>query len=424
MHLTTKTSAPNVASGAGVQKTTLSNGVRVVTEAIPTVRSVAVGVWIDSGSRDEPETEAGISHFIEHMVFKGTERRRMHHIARRMEAVGGYLNAFTSKEYTCYYARALDEHLDRALDTVCDLVVAPSFPLREMDKEKSVVLEEIKMYNDAPEDALFDAFEASMYRGHALGRAILGVPETVEDFTRSQLLNFVEAHYTPDRIVLAVAGNMRHERVVRLAERALASLLRTPSTPWRTPAPGFSPEQTVIPRPIQQAHLVLGTRGLDVHDGRRSALAVLNTLLGGGMSSRLNQNIREKHGYCYAIYSFMNQYADTGDVGVYVGTDAAKVKRTQRLILRELDKLATTPVSTRALHQAKNQVKGSMLLGLESMSNRMIRLGRQELAYGRAFSLDEMVQELDAVTANEVRALAVTLFDPNQMATVLMEPST
>ncbi len=404
------------------QKTTLANGVRVLTETIPSVRSVSVGVWIATGSRDEAPSEAGISHFIEHMVFKGTARRRMHHIAQRLEAVGGYLNAFTSKEYTCFYARALDEHLGRAIDTVCDLVLQPNFPEKELEKEKDVVLEEMKMYDDAPEEAIFDRFESVVYRDHALGRPILGFPETVRSFSRAQLLDFVAAHYTLDRIVLAVAGNAAHEEVVALAEEAFSSARRLPVERARVPVNGYAPLQLVEQRPIQQAHLILGTRGYDIHHPRRSAVTVLNTVLGGGMSSRLNQNIRERYGYCYNIYSFLNTHSDTGDIGVYMGTDAAKVARAEKLILRELDKLVERSVSRRALNQAKNQVKGSIMLGLESMSNRMMRLGRQELLFERYFTLDEVLEELDQVTVEAVQDAAQQLFHPERFSSVVLLP--
>ncbi len=404
------------------QKTTLANGVRVLTETIPSVRSVSVGVWIATGSRDEAPSEAGISHFIEHMVFKGTARRRMHHIAQRLEAVGGYLNAFTSKEYTCFYARALDEHLGRAIDTVCDLVLQPNFPEKELEKEKDVVLEEMKMYDDAPEEAIFDRFESVVYRDHALGRPILGFPDTVRSFSRAQLLDFVAAHYTLDRIVLAVAGNATHEEVVALAEEAFSSARSLPVERARVPVNGYAPLQLVEQRPIQQAHLILGTRGYDIHHPRRSAVTVLNTVLGGGMSSRLNQNIRERYGYCYNIYSFLNTHSDTGDIGVYMGTDAAKVARAEKLILRELDKLVERSVSRRALNQAKNQVKGSIMLGLESMSNRMMRLGRQELLFERYFTLDEVLEELDQVTVEAVQEAAQTLFHPDRFSTVVLLP--
>ncbi|MFQ5570485.1 MAG: M16 family metallopeptidase [Rhodothermales bacterium] len=404
------------------QKTTLSNGVRVISEAIPSVRSISMGVWVATGSRDEAKPVAGISHFIEHMVFKGTRRRRMHHIARRMESVGGYLNAFTGKEYTCFFARALDAHLGRAIDTVCDLVLQPSFPEREVEKEKEVVLEEMKMYEDAPEELIFDRFESIIYRDHALGRPVLGYPDTVCSFTREQLFAYLDASYTEDRIVLAAAGNVRHEDVVALAEKAFEVSSRKPVSRERIPANGYDPGELVEERPIQQAHLVLGCRGYGVHHLKRSALSVLNTILGGGMSSRLNQNIREKYGFCYHIYSFVNMHSDTGDLGVYMGTDASRVPRARKLIFRELEKLASTPVSARTLNQAKNQVKGSLMLGLENMSNRMMRIGRQELMFERYVTLDEVLAELDEVNVEDVRNVAEKLFQPGRFSSIVLMP--
>lgn len=409
-------------SGPSFQKTRLTSGVRVVTETIPSVRSISVGLWIGTGSRDEHAETSGISHFIEHMVFKGTRRRRMHHIAQRMESVGGYLNAFTGKEYTCFFARALDEHLDRAIDTVCDLVLEPSFPEKELAKEKDVVLEEIKMYEDVPEDAIFDRFEAAIYRGHPLARPVLGDADSVRQFTREMLLDYVATHYTPDRMIVAVAGHAEHEDVLRLVERGFAGRLSRQAPPQRDPVEDYQPEHLVERRPIQQAHLVLGTRGYHALHEQRAALSVLNTILGGGMSSRLNQNIREKYGYAYAIYSFLNMHSDAGDVGVYLGTDASNVDRSKALILRELEKLAHRPVSQRMLQQAKNQVKGTLMLGLESMSNRMMRVGRQELYFGRYFSLDEVMRELDEVTSGDVQAVASDLFEPHRLSSVVLLP--
>ena len=404
------------------EKTTLENGVRVVTETIPSVRSISVGVWIFAGSRDETREESGISHFIEHMVFKGTQKRRMHHIAQRMESVGGYLNAFTSKEYTCYYARALDEHLARAVDTVCDLVLSPNLPTKELEKEKDVVLEEMKMYEDNPEDLIFDKFEAAVYAEHELGRPIIGYPETVSAFTRDQLVDYMERRYTPNRIVLAVAGNAKHSHVVRLARNAFATSRKQPIDITRTPLNGYEPVQLVERRPIQQAHLVIGARGMDVHDPNRAGLSVLNTILGGGMSSRLNQNIREKYGFCYNIYSFTNLHSDSGDLGVYMGTDTNKIDRARKLIVRELERLVEKPVSARTLSQAKNQVRGSIMLGLESMSNRMMRLGRQELYFERFMSLDEINRDVEKVSPEDVQRIARDMFDKDTFSSVVLLP--
>ena len=403
-------------------RTTLANGIRVVTETIPSVRSVAVGVWVQVGSRDERPEEAGIAHFIEHVVFKGTAKRRTHHIAQRMEAVGGYLNAFTSKEYTCFYARALDEHLERALDTTLDLVLNPAFPEKEVEREKDVVLEEMKMYEDQPEDLVFDRFERVVYGEHALGQPVIGFPETVRAFTREQVRAYVERHYTPDRMVVAIAGNVDHRRAVRMVERLTAGVERRSGDPGRTGAADYVPGERREGRPIQQAHLVIGTRSPGLLDDRRTTLSVLNTVLGGGMSSRLSQNIRERYGYCYNVYSFANLQADAGDFGVYIGLDAEKVDRGHKLVVRELEKLAAKAVSPRQLQQAKSQLKGSIMLGLESMSNRMMRLGRIELTFGRYFTLDEVTASIDAVSADDVRGMAEALFPDDQLSSVALVP--
>lgn len=405
------------------QKTTLQNGVRVVTEHIPSVRSISAGVWVAVGSRDETDDEAGICHFIEHMVFKGTRKRRMHHIAQRLENVGGYLNAFTSKEYTCYYARALDEHLSRAIDTVCDLILSPEFPKKEIEREKDVVIEEMKMYLDTPDDHVFDILEEEIFAGHAMARPVIGSESSVRSFDREMLLDFSNRHYTPDRIVVALAGNVDHDRAVRLVEKEFKVSDRSGSTRSLEPVPPFAPSTVTRERPIQQAHLVLGTRGYDVNDERRVALSVYNTILGGGMSSRLNQNIRERYGYCYSIYSFVNMHSDTGDLGVYMGTDASKVDHAEKLIRRELDKLRQKPVGRRVIDRARSQVKGSIMLGLESMGSRMMRIGRQELYYGRYFSLDEILEMVDAIEPEDILEVARDITPDDRFSVVRLLPS-
>ena len=405
------------------QKTTLPNGLRVITETIPSVRSISTGVWVATGSRDESKKLAGISHFIEHMVFKGTEKRKMHQIARRLESVGGYLNAFTSKEYTCYFARALDEHLERSIDVICDLVLNPSFPEKELEKEKDVVIEEIRMYEDVPEDLIFDRFESLIYRGLNLGRPVIGYPNTVRAFDRSDLVEYMDARYTPNRTVLAVAGHADHEKVVRYAEKAFEGTRRGSSKKRSRTKKAYSPDEYAEERAIQQAHLVVGNRGFSIHDEQRIALSVLNTILGGGMSSRLNQNIREKFGYCYNIYSFINLHSDTGDFGVYMGTDKTKVEHAEKLIRKELDRLAQKAVSKRVLSQAISQVKGSVMLGLESMSNRMMRIARQELFFNRYFSLDEILESVEQVTVEQVSNVAQQLFEQEQLSRIVLLPA-
>lgn len=416
--------ARRTAPAPGFHRTTLHNGVRVLTETIPSVRSVAVGAWVNAGSRDEAAPESGITHFIEHMVFKGTERRRGYLINQRMESVGGYLNAFTAKEHTCFYARGLDEHLGRALDTVLDLVTAPTLPPREIEKEKDVVVEEIKMYEDAPEDHVFDHYEAALYPDHPLGRPVIGTPETVRSFSRADLEGYIGRHYVPNRLVVAVAGYADHDEVVRIVQKLLGEYERAPHPLDRQPADAYTPVDLTVARPTtQQAHLVLGTRAFGALDPRRTTLSVLNTILGGGMSSRLNQNIREKYGWCYSVYSFVNFQQDSGDVGVYIGTDPSRIDRSRKLIVREMTKLAEAPVSPRMLERAKQQLKGSVVLGLESMSNRMQRLGRVELTYERHVPIDEVVAEVDAVTAEDVRQTAEDLFVEDRISTVALVPA-
>jgi predicted Zn-dependent peptidase len=405
------------------ERTVLGNGIRVVTEHIPSVRSVSVGVWVHAGSRDERPEEAGITHFIEHMVFKGTASRRGHHINRRMESVGGHLNAFTAKESTCYYARALDEHLARALDVVLDLALRPTFPERELEKEKDVVVEEMKMYEDQPEDHVYDHYEDAIYPESPLGRPVIGYEETVRGFTRQMLSDYVERMYTPDRLVVAIAGNVTHKRAVELVRKLTADLER-PAGSVERPGPGpYEPKEIRVERPIQQAHLVLGTRCWGLQDDRRTVLSLLNTVLGGGMSSRLNQRIRERYGFAYSVYSFVNLLQEVGDIGVYVGTDPSKVERCEQLVRRELLALTEKPVSQQMLAGAKAQLKGSMMLGLESMSNRMMRLGKVELAFETHFTMDQVLGEVERVTAEDVRAAAEALFVPDTLTSVALLPS-
>ena len=412
-----------VPSDVTFRRSVLDGGVRVVTEHIPSVRSISVGVWVFVGSRDERKNEAGMSHFVEHMVFKGTERRKTHQLAARMESVGGFVNAFTTKECTCFYARGLDQHLSRALDVLSDMVLAPSFPAKELEKEKDVVLEEMKMYRDNPEDHVFDLFEAGVYNGHALARPILGQPDAVKSFSRSTVLDFVARQYAPERIVVAVAGNVDHDSATREIAQIFGRLAAKPYRRRRARPAAYEPSRTVVPIPTEQAHLVIGGRGPGLHDDDRLPLMVLNTLLGGGMSSRLNLRIRERYGFCYQIYSFMNLYVDTGDWGVYVGTDASRVDRSRKLIHRELDSLVQKRIGPRELSQAKSQVKGAIMLGLESMNTRMMRLGRQELFYNRFVSLDDAIEHIDAVSADELRSVAELLFDQSKYSEVLLFPN-
>ena len=346
----------------------------------------------------------------------------MHQIAERLESVGGYLNAFTTKEQTCYYARALDEHLDRSVDTICDLVLSPKFPEKDLEKEKDVVVEEMKMYEDSPEDYAFDLLEEQLYKGDSLGRPIIGYEETVRSFTQERLFAFCKTHYTGDHIVIAAAGNVVHEKVVQMVKKATRDISIGLATPRGGDLALYTPGTISRKRPTQQAHLLLATRAYDVNHRDRAALSVLNTIVGGGMSSQLNQNIREKYGYCYNIYSFCNMHADSGEFGVYMGTDPTKLKKSRQLIFRELHKMADKEVSPRRLNKAINQVKGSIILGLEGMGSRMMRIARQELYYGRYFTLDEVMDQVESVTASDIKRVAADLFDPAHFSTVELLP--
>ena len=405
------------------QKTVLPSGVRIITETIPSVRSVSVGAWVAVGSRDESAANGGICHFIEHMVFKGTTNRRMHHIAQRMENVGGYLNAFTSKEFTCYYARCLDEHLARALDTVIDLVANPVFPEKELEREKDVVVEEMRMYEDTPDERVFDLLDGALYGSHAMGRPVIGTEKTVRSFTKRKLSDFVDKNYTAKNLVIAVAGNVEHTKTVRMIERFLEGFQTNRKVKGRRRVSDYKPGEVTDKRPMQQAHIILGTRGLDVHDPSRISLSVLNTVLGGGMSSRLNQNIREKYGYCYNIFSFANMHSDTGDFGVYMGTDAKKVDHSLKLIRKEIDRLAQKQISKTELARAKSQAKGAIMLGLESMGSRMMRIGRQELYYERYYTLDEILDLLNDVSLEDITRTAGDILKSNRFSEIRLLPT-
>lgn len=404
---------------------TFSNGIRIVSEEIPHVKSVTIGVWIDTGSRNESDATNGISHFLEHMVFKGTKHRSTQAIARSLESVGGYMNAFTSKEHTCFYARVLDAHVEKAVDVLSDLLQYPTFPEKEIEKEKQVVLEEIKNIEDDPDDLIHDVFEEKIYAPSPLKYPVIGKAENVSSFTRDDLFRYVKTYYTNDRIVIAAAGNISHNKLVDLIEKYFTLHRSTNSAPQRVNgalhrrANGTTIE---IPKPIQQAHVCSGTVAFSVHSKHRYPSLVLNTLLGDGMSSRLFQNIREKYGYAYSVYSFLNLLNDTGSFGVYVGTDKKHVTRCLDLVNGEFSKLKQKPVSATELKRTKEQLKGSMLLGLESTSNRMMRLGSSELYFGEFTTLDEIARHIDAVTVEEVSDVAELLFREKQFSTIIFSP--
>ncbi|NUN70039.1 MAG: insulinase family protein [Bacteroidetes bacterium] len=404
------------------RKTTLPNGIRVISEEIPSVKSVSIGIWIDTGSRNETDTTSGISHFVEHMMFKGTEKRNYRQIAQSLESVGGYMNAFTTKEHTCYYARVLDEFAERAVDVLSDMVLHSVFPVKEIAKERTVILEEIKRSEDDPDDMVQELFEKHLFDTHPFARPIIGTAETVTSFTQDDLFAYTSRFYTNDRIILAAAGNIGHEKLVALAEKYLRRRKGTGEKERSFPAvqPKYRSERYA--RPIQQAHVCTGTIAFSVHHAMRYPAMVMNSVLGDGMSSRLFQQIREKHGLAYSVFSFLGLMKDTGSFGIYVGTDKGSVKKALSLSNKELDKMKMTLLTGTELQRAKAQLKGSMLLSLESTSNRMMRLGNGELYYKSYTPLDAIVRNIDAVTADDVRTVSRQLFDTDAFTTVVLDP--
>ncbi len=405
-----------------IQKTVLPNGLRIVTETIQTVRSLSAGIWVKTGSRHEQEEQAGITHFLEHMLFKGTERRSAYEIAQSMESVGGYLNAFTSPELTCYYARCLDTELDTALDVLTDMVLHSRFPEEEIEKEKKVVIEEMKMYRDNPEDFIFEEFHKQLFEPHPLGRPIIGYESTVKSFDQNALFGYLREQYHPSNVIIAVAGNAEHDRVVALVEKYFQPLDSTFAANGDQPMTPYKASKAVLKRPIEQTHFMLGRRALSAIDDDRYKLLLANTVLGSGMSSRLHQNIREKYGYCYHIQSFMEAFRDSGMFGIYAGTDREYVDHMRELVLTELRNLRDEPISDTVLDEAKSQLKGKLLLSQESMSNRMTRLAKSEVFHDRYITLDELVAEIDRADAGQIRDLCNTFFDEEEMTETILMP--
>lgn len=405
-----------------VKKTTLENGLKVVTEQVESVKSVSVGIWVKTGSRNETEKQAGVTHFLEHMLFKGTETRSSYDIALSMEAVGGYLNAFTSSEYTCYYSRCLNTQLELALDVLSDMVLHPSFPEDEIEKEKKVVIEEMKMYRDSPDDYLFEEFSNQIFKGHPLGRPVIGFEETVSNFERQDLYDYMKNRYQPSNLLVAVAGNVTHDKVIKLVERYFGEVPPRNGTEEEVPLTPYEVQENTFTKAIEQTHLILGRRGLDFDHEDKYRLLLANTVLGGGMSSRLHQNVREKFGYCYSINSFNQSYRDTGLFGVYVGTDKDYVKHVRQLIVNELQKIQQDPVPEKELSEAKAQLKGKLMLSLESMSSRMSRLAKSELYFNRFVTLDELTENIDSVERSQVQDFAQKFFNEDQFSEAILLP--
>jgi predicted Zn-dependent peptidase len=403
-----------------IEATTLKNGVRVISEEMPHVRSVSLGVWLKTGSRRETSTENGISHFIEHMLFKGTKNRSAEEIARSVDSIGGGLDAFTAKEMVSYNTKVLDEHLPLAFDVLADMVRNPLFREADIEKEKGVILEELKMEVDNPEYLLHDIFSSNFYKDHPLGKPIIGTKDTVKAFDRAMIDDYYQRYYSPSNILITAAGNLNHERLVDLARQYFEDL-RVNGT--------LAPDVAPVPharlvfrdkKSLEQTHLYMGVPAYPFSHELRFACYALNTILGGGMSSRLFQNIREKQGLAYAVYSELAMYHDTGCMAIYAGTAVETAGQVIQSIVKELRGIKENLVPAEELRRAKDNLKGSFMLGLESTSSSMSNLAWQQLHFKRFFTLDEMIERIEAVTAEQIRDIAQEFFSSKNITLAVL----
>jgi len=395
-----------------VRRTVLPSGLRIVTEEVPSVRSAAIGIWVNVGSRDETPAVAGASHFLEHLLFKGTTRRTALEISASIEAVGGEMNAFTSKEYTCFYARVIDTDLPMAIDVVSDLITSSIVSALDVDAERKVVLEEIAMRDDDPSDLVHDLYAETYYGDTTLGRPILGTTKSIKEMTRSSVFNYYKKKYLPQDLVVAVAGNIKHKRVVAMVEEALsrdnfldvkgAPQIR-PNTPVKT-----KPMNSVglLTRKTEQAHMFYGMEGVARADDRRFAMGVLASALGGGMSSRLFQEIREKRGLAYSVYAYAQQFAGSGQIGFYAGCNPAKAIEVVEIIREILADVAENGMSHEEIERAKGAVRGSLVLSQEDSGSRMSRIGKNEIVYGQVMGFDDILKAISRVNPTDVREIA------------------
>ncbi len=405
------------------KKTTLANGLRVISEEIPFVKSVSIGVWVDTGTQNETKHNNGISHFVEHMVFKGTKKYSFQEIAKSLESVGGYLNAFTTKEHTCYYAHVLDEYAEKSVDVLSELVQYPTFPEKEILKEKQVVLEELKNSEDEPEEYLHDTFEQHLYPSHPLGFSILGTAETIAQFSQKELRSYFTQYYKPKNFVIAAAGNISHEKLITLVEKYFSSKKNPSSSStenFSVPHPPSSRKE--IHKPFQQAHTCIGKTIFTIHHPQRYSALVLNAFLGDGMSSRLFQSVREKYGLVYTIYSFINLFEKSGTFGVYFATDKKNQHKAIEIVKKELQRCLQQPLKKSELQRTQSQLKGNMMLSLENTTNRMMRLGSGELYFGEFTTLESIIKNIDDVTLESVYNVAQILCNEKDYTEVIFLP--
>jgi len=401
--------------------TTLDNGIRVITETVRHVQFMSMGIWVGVGSRYERPEEWGITHFIEHMLFKGTDRRTAEEISGAVDAVGGQLNAFTSKENTCYYIKTLTEDFDLAVDVLSDMFLHSRFDNEEIAKEREVIIEEIKMYEDTPDDQVHDLMSADLWPNHALGRAILGTEESIAAFDHDALKRYMQTYYTGSNIVVSVVGNIEHDRVVRAVQQALGQIPKGTCNQMQR-AETMQPGVHCYYKEIAQSQICVALPGVDRDDPRIFPLSILNTYLGGGMSARLVKKIREQEGLAYSVYSYNGSYADVGAFVISAGTRPENCQRVVDIVLEELADVRQHGITQAELEKTFNQLKGSLFMGLETVNSRMNKLGRSLLSYGRVITPEENVDELSKVTTTEVQRLAQELFTSEKAHITVLGP--
>jgi predicted Zn-dependent peptidase len=402
-----------------IVRDTLDNGIRLVTESMGHVRSISLGVWLTRGSRHETDQESGIAHFVEHMLFKGTASRTAEDIAQAVDSIGGQLDAFTAKEYASYYVKVLDEHLPLAVDILSDIVLRPAFHDVDIEREKKVILEEIKMVEDTPDDLVHELFTQAFWEGHPLGRPILGTKDSVEAFTRQRLTDHFQGAYAAENVIISAAGNLEHAWVRDALEKAFGSMPSAGAKKNGTP-PKVVPKVVIRSKELEQSHLCVGASSYPQNHASRYSSYVLNTMLGGSMSSRLFQNIREKRGLAYAVFSGINAYHDAGALTVYAGCANEAVGEVIDLIVEEMRLIKQTPVPESELRRAKDHLKGSVMLSLENTASRMSHLARQEIYFDRQFSLDETLEGIERVTPRDIQGVAAELFSDGALAATVL----
>uniref|UniRef100_C6E2P4 Peptidase M16 domain protein n=1 Tax=Geobacter sp. (strain M21) TaxID=443144 RepID=C6E2P4_GEOSM len=402
-----------------IKKTILNNGIRVITERIPYASSVSIGIWVANGSRHERRESNGVAHFIEHLLFKGTERRSSLDIAREIDSVGGVLNAFTSREYVCYYAKVLDKFLPKAVDLLTDIFLHSTFDPEEIEKERRVVLQEINMMEDTPDDLIHDLFHQHFWKGHPLGMSILGDAESVTGLSRDSIIAYKEQMYRSDDVIVTAAGNLTHDKLTALLEEYLHSVPsgngRTASTP-----PVYERRIELVEKDLEQIHVCLGLKGVQQSHPQRYDAFIMNAILGGSMSSRLFQEVREKSGLAYSVYSYIASHADAGSLVVYAGASPENQAELVEIMLREIGRFKREPVPAEQLDGAREQLKGNLLLSLESSDNRMSRLAKNEIYFGTPLPLSEIMEGFDRVTAESIQTLAVDILDNSALTLVML----